>query len=572
MHRLPLSIALVILATFNMSGGVLCPSGDLPVEQSTKDSITSLLDRGRFDEAIALLEQAVERDDTDGRSQQRLAAAYSSKWQSLLKRPDFEAQAAQVRAEIDRLLSRSSAEPSLRAAARGYEMLGDEDAVRSLEDRLVAEYPDGEMARQILRSRALGELNVDRRAALLENFIARYPGDARAGVIYYNLFRIRACQHTAAGLLPIGEAWIAQAEPNAYAMVNVRVDVALALAERRERLDRAEAIAGDAARLSGQLTPQSRLLEADPPESREATIAGLRSRAALAVGFVHLRQGRLQEAAPELDRALAAVVRQVERDGVILWKDADLGEIGVRPRVFWLAEIYEAEGDYERAAKYLLAGARDDAETREYIRARLTAVYRRLGRPSGEAIANLDAALVRYRALSTPTAAMRNEERTRLLATRSQAPVPAFRALRLSGREVTLADLQNRVVVVVFWATWCGPCIAELPYLERAFRQYSNNPDVAFLAITTDENRLAAGSLVLRQRYTLPIAYDVDARQAFDVRGVPALAIIDRGGRIAFREEGFGGDGEHYVERLRWRIDSLLNEAPRTLAPTDQSR
>ena len=159
---------------------------------------------------------------------------------------------------------------------------------------------------------------------------------------------------------------------------------------------------------------------------------------------------------------------------------------------------------------------------------------------------------------------MREEERQRLLASRESTPAPDFHALGLDGKALSLADLKGRVVVLVFWATWCGPCVAELPHLNTAAAKYAANPDVAFLAVSVDEHRLAVRPFVQRNRYSLPFAYDVDGASALGVGGVPALILLDRRGRVAFREQGFGGEADRYVERLSWRIDELLKESERT--------
>src|SRR5205085_5101596 len=174
-------------------------------------------------------------------------------------------------------------------------------------------------------------------------------------------FRTRANQPDTPGarLATIGDAWIRHVTPTAYAMIAARVKVALVLAERQSDLDHAEAIADEAAKIAKKLTVDSPLVATEPLTGREPLIARLKEDAQMAIGFVHLRQGRIKEAVIELSGPLQPVSKQVERDGYILWKDADLREFGLRPRVLWLAELFEAQGDYQRAAKYLLAGASD---------------------------------------------------------------------------------------------------------------------------------------------------------------------------------------------------------------------
>jgi len=529
-------------------------------------SIKLLIEQRRLDEAIAVCERALRFDAN-------CLSAYTMKWEAMLKEPDFEKQGGLIRTEIDRLLAHHQSEQALGIAAKGYELLADEQLVQAIHQRVLAEFPNSNWAQNILASRALGEPEAEKRADLLERFIARYPEDPRAGLIYANLFRMRANQAItlSARLAAIGDAWIRHASPTAYSMIAARIKVALVLAERQSNLDHAEAIAIEAAKIARDLTVDSPLVTVEPPAGRESLIARLRDETQMALGFVHLRQGRIVDAAKELSDPLQAVSKQVERDGYILWKDADLGEFGLRPRVFWLAEIFEAQGDYQRAARYLLAGASDDVHGTRYIQSRLPGIYSRLGRTEREAAADFSQAVQRYRALMTPTVAMRGEEKRRLLASRTAISTPDFRALGLDRKETGLSDLKGKVAVLIFWATWCGPCVAELPSFQETARKYAANQDVIFLAISIDEHKLAVRPFIERSGFRLPVAYDINGAAAFGINAVPSLIILDRQGRVAFREEGFGGDANRYVERLRWRIDELLDESANRVGEDQRS-
>ena len=506
------------------------------------------------DEAVAECDRAIKLDPAYMR-------AYEFKWEIRLKRADFEAEAQAIRAEIEKLLAENKSEPALAIAAKGFEMLADEQATEKINDRVLSEYPKGEWAQNILAQRAFEEPDSDKRADLLDAFIARYPADPRGGLVYQELFRLRVNQAAtpAARLATIGDAWIERATGSAYVMILARAKVALALAERHSNLDHAEAIANDAVKIAKGLTADSPLVAGEPPDNREPLIARLRLDAQMALGFVHLRQGRMADAAKELAAPLEAVTKQVERDGFVLWRDADLRELGLPPRVLWLAELYEARGDYEKAAKYLLAGVSDEDYRNRIIQTRLPAVYSKLGRAAKDATAAFEQAALRYRTLTTPTTAARDEEKRQTLAARMNTAAPDFKATRLDKKEVGLADFKGKVAVLSFWATWCGPCVVELPRLAEAAKKYAANPDVSFLAISVDEHKLAVRPFIERNGYRLPVAYDVNGAEAFRVSGIPTLIILDRRGRVAYREQGFG-DAERYVERLSWRIEELLNE------------
>jgi hypothetical protein len=102
-----------------------------------------------------------------------------------------------------------------------------------------------------------------------------------------------------------------------------------------------------------------------------------------------------------------------------------------------------------------------------------------------------------------------------------------------------------------------------MPHFQEAVRKYAANQDVIFLAISIDERKLAVRPFIERNHYRLPVAYDVNGAAAFGINAVPSLIIVDRRGRVAFREQGFGSEADRYVERLSWRVDELLNETTR---------
>ncbi|MFL6212985.1 MAG: TlpA family protein disulfide reductase [Blastocatellia bacterium] len=528
-------------------------------EAAFESRIRLLIEQRRYDEAIAACNEALLRNSN-------LLIAYPLKWDAMLKRPDFEAQAVHIRSEIEQLLATTKSEGALAIAERGFELLADDESLEKLHDRVLANFPQSDWARAIHAERAFAEGDDLKRADLLEAFIARYPKDARASLIYPDVFRTRASQADtpAARINALGHAWIQHAGQSAYAMLTARVKVAMVMAERRTDLRDAEAIAVQAASLAASLAVDSPLVADEAQSNRAALIARLNEDAQMALGFVHLRQGRITEAAAELSGPLKPVIKQVERDGYVLWRDADLRQYGLPARALWLAALYEAQRDDKRAATYLLAAANDSQENNRALQSRLSRVYARLGRSPQQALEDVTRAAERYRALTARTDAMRDEEKRRLLASRESAPAPDFQALSPDRKPIRLADLKGKVAVLVFWATWCGPCVAELPHLDAAAAKYATNPDVVFLAISVDEHRLAVRPFIQRKGYRLPFAYDVDGAAAFAVSGIPALIIIDRRGRVAFREQGFGSEADRYVERLSWRIDELLKESERT--------
>jgi thiol-disulfide isomerase/thioredoxin len=126
---------------------------------------------------------------------------------------------------------------------------------------------------------------------------------------------------------------------------------------------------------------------------------------------------------------------------------------------------------------------------------------------------------------------------------------------------VTPTDLRGRVVVLAFWATWCGPTQREFPDLQKTYEQYRGNPNVTFYAVggpwggDTIEKEAA---FARRMRLNFPLVFDSDVpRQAFGVRVLPALIILDGVGHIRLIHNDYDGS-EHLARHVSSEIGALL--------------
>ena len=111
----------------------------------------------------------------------------------------------------------------------------------------------------------------------------------------------------------------------------------------------------------------------------------------------------------------------------------------------------------------------------------------------------------------------------------------------------TLKQYKGKVVLVNFWATWCPPCIREMPSLEKLYQKLEGKPFV-LLAINQweDEERVFEFMGQLKTIPTFPILFDPDSKisDAYGVKGLPSSYIIDKQGRIVYRATG-GRDFNH---------------------------
>lgn len=114
-----------------------------------------------------------------------------------------------------------------------------------------------------------------------------------------------------------------------------------------------------------------------------------------------------------------------------------------------------------------------------------------------------------------------------------------FELKSLDGTPVQLAQLKGKVVVVNFWATWCGPCKEEMPAFER-LRQQLDPARFALVTITTDLQRDGIKHFLANLNVQLPVLFDEDqdVSRAYLVRALPTTVLIDRQGTLVGRAVG----------------------------------
>lgn len=140
-------------------------------------------------------------------------------------------------------------------------------------------------------------------------------------------------------------------------------------------------------------------------------------------------------------------------------------------------------------------------------------------------------------------------------------PAPAFSLKDLDGNTISLESLKGKVVVVDFWATWCGPCKASFPGMQDAVNKYANADDVVFLFVDTweraDDKAKNARDFIKAQGYSFHVLLDEENKvvENFGVSGIPTKFIIDKNGNIRFKSVGFGGDNDALVEELSLMIE-----------------
>jgi peroxiredoxin len=146
-------------------------------------------------------------------------------------------------------------------------------------------------------------------------------------------------------------------------------------------------------------------------------------------------------------------------------------------------------------------------------------------------------------------------------------PAPDFEVLDINGKTISLASLRGKTVVLDFWATWCQPCVASFPGMQKAVNFFRHDPNVVFMFIHTLEKKgsdvkTQAQQLLSQKGYDFDVYLDLrdpstdksPAAEKFQLTAIPAKFIINKEGIIKFSHTGYVSEDEA-VEEIKMMIE-----------------
>lgn len=142
--------------------------------------------------------------------------------------------------------------------------------------------------------------------------------------------------------------------------------------------------------------------------------------------------------------------------------------------------------------------------------------------------------------------------------TLAKASYAGFTLKNEDGTVINLSDLQNKVVFINFWASWCPPCRAEFPSVQELYARYNNNPDIVFLTINLDDNPELGKSYLKEKGFTVP--FWVPAGNIPDTiynGSLPTTVVLDKNGEIRLHHKGLA---DYSKDSFYKQIDELLKQ------------
>ncbi len=115
-----------------------------------------------------------------------------------------------------------------------------------------------------------------------------------------------------------------------------------------------------------------------------------------------------------------------------------------------------------------------------------------------------------------------------------------FTLTGLDGSTLDFETLKGKVIFINMWATWCAPCVAEMPSIKEMYSHYKDNPDVVFVMISFDKTAEKAGKFVKKKGYDMPVYFPNETQipKVYESKGIPTTYVIDKEGYIVYRKVG----------------------------------
>ncbi len=137
-------------------------------------------------------------------------------------------------------------------------------------------------------------------------------------------------------------------------------------------------------------------------------------------------------------------------------------------------------------------------------------------------------------------------------------PAPDFALKSSTGENLRLSEYRGDVVMINFWATWCGPCRQEMPLLDQLYTRYER-VGFSLLGVNIDDDSSRALDMMKELGVSFPVLFDArkEVSQLYNVDAMPVTVLVDREGNVRYVHKGYKpGYEDMYLDQIR----SLLRE------------
>jgi thiol-disulfide isomerase/thioredoxin len=128
-----------------------------------------------------------------------------------------------------------------------------------------------------------------------------------------------------------------------------------------------------------------------------------------------------------------------------------------------------------------------------------------------------------------------------------------FSLTDINGKEVAFSSLQNKVIFVNLWATWCAPCIAEMPGISSLYERYRTNEEIAIIMINVESEKDKVRKFIDKKGYEFPVYFTNQSGlpKSFQSNSIPTTLVIDKTGMITYKKAGMANyDADSFKDYL----------------------
>ncbi len=126
------------------------------------------------------------------------------------------------------------------------------------------------------------------------------------------------------------------------------------------------------------------------------------------------------------------------------------------------------------------------------------------------------------------------------------------------GESIRLSSLKGKVVFINFWATWCPPCIAEMPTIQNLYSEFKDNDKVAIIMLDVDNQREKSQKFMDKRKFDLPVYTPASSIPSSYLSGaIPTTLVLNKWGKVVFKHEGMG---DFSSEKFKTFIKELIAE------------
>lgn len=498
-------------------------------------------------------DSALEESVTALRMDPALYAAYPIKWRSKINLSDSEEVLAAISGEIQQLESGHPQDiNALEAILKGYEIVIDKSGRARARDALLAadpkyfekqQYPRvytitsggqpiefaGPNARRFVDAKEFS--NAKQRLDVLRDVEKEVAdADIRFYLIYPEIFK----SYVDVGDFANAEGIMGTLEKggmSSFRLADSRIDLARSYLSHKAKLDEA----------------LQQVEKAEESLRERINQLGQKEKTEMAIGYARVSLARALHA-----RGLILAAKGMTAKAVASFAESVKENEG-EENTLDLGLSYIRAGKTEEGIKMLVSAYSFEGPRSQEAKKALVLAYGK--REKTALLAGLLKEALNRRRLEVKKSTM--SETSTLLPKNEARPAPMFELASISGRKVSLTEFKGKVVLLNFWATWCGPCLQEWPPLQKIYSERKEK-GFALVMISIDEELYRVPLFLKKNPSQAQMLFsDGLVTRVYEEHGIPLLVLVDRNGMIRYRRTGFEVKDEGTLQQL---IDSLLNE------------